>query len=89
MASPVALVPVCWPLSSLAETATSNHASAACYRASEHVGIEAVVISELKLGNIERHIFCAHFVERADQAAFEERPETVMAGLVPAIHVFN
>jgi hypothetical protein len=44
-------------------------------RRSENVRILPVVISELELGNIERHIFAAHFVERADHAALENRPE--------------
>ena len=29
----------------------------------------------MELGNIERHIFAAHFVERPDYAALEDRPE--------------
>lgn len=33
----------------------------------------AIVVAELKLRNIERHIFGAHFMERADHAAFEGR----------------
>ena len=42
---------------------------------SENVRVLPVIVSELELGNIERHIFAAHFVERADHAAFEYRPE--------------
>jgi len=44
-------------------------------RRSEDVLVLAIVIAELELGNIERHIFAAHFVERADHAALEDRPE--------------
>ena len=44
-------------------------------RCPENVHILPVVVTELELGNIERHIFAAHFVERADYAAFENRPE--------------
>jgi len=44
-------------------------------RRSKYVQIEAVVIAELKFSDIERHIFGAHFAERADHAAFEDRPE--------------
>jgi hypothetical protein len=40
MAQTTLIVSVRWPLSSLAETVTSDHASAACYRRAEHVGIE-------------------------------------------------
>jgi hypothetical protein len=42
---------------------------------SENVYIHAVIIAELELGNIERHIFSAHFVEGADDATLEDRPE--------------
>jgi hypothetical protein len=44
---------------------------------SEDVRVSPVVISELELGNIERHIFAAHFVERADNATLEDRPEAL------------
>jgi hypothetical protein len=69
--------PARWSLSFQAETSTSDHASAACYCRPEHVGIEAVVIAELEFGDVERHIFGAHFVERADNAALEDRPEAL------------
>jgi hypothetical protein len=42
---------------------------------SENVHVFPVVISELELRNIERHIFAAHFVERADYTALEDRPK--------------
>jgi hypothetical protein len=76
MAIPIAPFSFCWPLPPLAETVTSDHASAACYRRPEHVGIAAVVVPELKLGNVERHVFGAHLVKRADHTAFEDGPET-------------
>jgi hypothetical protein len=44
-------------------------------RCSKNVRVLPVVITELELGNIERHIFPAHFVERTDDAALEDRPE--------------
>jgi hypothetical protein len=44
-------------------------------RRSENVLVPPVIISELELGNIEKHIFPTHFVERADHAALENRPE--------------
>ena len=72
-ATPIA--PVRWPLSSLAETVTSDHASAACYRRSKHVGVVAVVVAELKFRDVQRHIFGAHLVERADHAALEDAPK--------------
>lgn len=49
---------------------------ASVYCCPEDVWIEAVVVSELKLRNVQRHIFGRHFVERADHASFEDRPET-------------
>jgi len=73
--SPVAPVLVCWPLSSLAETVTSDHASAACYRRLEHVGVHAIVVTELKLRDVQRQIFGAYFVERTDYTALEDAPE--------------
>jgi hypothetical protein len=64
-----------WPLSSLAETVTSDHASAACYRGTENIGIVAVVVAELKLRDVQRHIFGADFVEGADNATLQNRPK--------------
>jgi hypothetical protein len=46
-------------------------------RCSEHVGIEPVIISELKLRDVQRHVFGARFVERADDAALEDRPKAL------------
>ena len=76
-ANPMAtlIAPVCWPLSSLAETVTSDHASAACYRLPEHIGIATVIISELKFRDAQRHIFGAHLVESANHAALEDAPK--------------
>jgi hypothetical protein len=45
------------------------------YCCAENVGIEPIVVAELKLGNVQRHIFGAHLVECADYAALEDRPE--------------
>jgi hypothetical protein len=50
--------------------------SASPDRRSENVRVLSIVIAELEFGNIERHIFAAHFVERADYAALEDRPKT-------------
>ena len=49
--------------------------SASLDRRSENVRVLAIIIAELELCNIERHIFAAHFVECADHAALENRPE--------------
>src|ERR1700733_3475204 len=45
-------------------------------RRSENVGVLPVVVPELKLRDVERHIFLADFVERADHAAFEDDPKS-------------
>ena len=44
-------------------------------RLAEDVGVVAVVVAELELGDVERQIFGADFVECADNAALEDRPE--------------
>lgn len=77
MATPIAPLSVRWRRPSLAETDASDLVSAACYRRPEHVGVHAVIIAELKFRDVERHIFGAHLVERADYAALEDRPETL------------
>jgi hypothetical protein len=50
--------------------------SASAYRRFKNISIETVIIAELKLRNVERHVFSTHLVERADHAALEDRPET-------------
>ncbi len=57
-------------------------------RRSENVRIHTVIIAELKFRDIERHIFGAHLVERADHAAFEDRPESFnRVGMDRADHI--
>jgi hypothetical protein len=46
-------------------------------RRSENIRILTVIVSELELGDIQRHILAAHFVKRADHAALENRPEAL------------
>ena len=62
MATPVGLVR--WPRFRLAETDASDHASAACYRFFENISVHAVVVAELKLCDVQRHVFFAHLVKR-------------------------
>jgi len=50
-------------------------ASATCYSRAENVRVLPIVIPELKLGNVERHVLGADLVERANHAAFQDRPE--------------
>ncbi len=49
--------------------------SASQYSLPENIHVLQIIITELELGNIERHIFAAHFVECADHATLEDRPE--------------
>jgi hypothetical protein len=49
--------------------------SASTYCRAKNVRILAVIIADLKLRDIGRHIFGAHLVERADDTALEGRPE--------------
>jgi hypothetical protein len=44
---------------------------------SKDVRIAPVVVSELKLRDVQRHIFRTHLVERTDATTFEDRPETL------------
>src|ERR1700733_4229952 len=66
-----------WHRLRLTETDASDLVSAACYRLTENVSIGAVIISELKLSNVQWHIFAADLVEAADNAAFEDAPEAL------------
>jgi hypothetical protein len=51
--------------------------SASANRCAEDVRISAIVIPELKLGDVQRYIFDAYFMERADHAALEDGPEAL------------
>jgi hypothetical protein len=75
--APVAPVLSRWRRSSLAETVASDHVSAGCYRGSENVVIKAVVVSELKFRDVQRHVLAADLVERADDAALEDAPKAL------------
>src|SRR5262249_9021162 len=64
-------------------------ASAPSYGLSENVGVVAVIVAKLKFRDVQRHIFGAHLVERADDAALKERPKTFNRVRVnSANHVF-
>jgi hypothetical protein len=47
------------------------------HRLTEDVFVSPVVVSELKLGDVERQILGTDFVEFADHAALEDRPEAL------------
>lgn len=50
-------------------------ASAPRYGIAEDIRVLPVVVAPLKLGDVERQILAANVVERADDAALDERPE--------------
>src|SRR6266446_4455806 len=57
-------------------------------RRSEDVRVLAIIVAELELGNIERKILFADFVEGADATALNQRPETFnRVGVDRADHV--
>jgi hypothetical protein len=68
--------PVRWHRFRLAETDASDRASAACYRRTKNIFIVPIVVSVLKLSDVERHVFAADFVEGSHDAALKDRPET-------------
>jgi len=49
-----------------------------------------IVVAELELRDVERHVFLADLVERADHTALEDRPEALKLysepSAVPADH---
>ena len=56
-----------------------NAISASLNRRPEDVGVEAVVVAELKFRDVERQVLAADLVEAAHDAALQERPEAVNA----------
>jgi hypothetical protein len=50
---------------------------ASAYCRAEDIGIETIVVTELKFRNIQRHIFFADLVKGADHAALKDRPEAL------------
>src|SRR5579862_1243460 len=62
----------------LTETANASSdcdVSATRYSRTENVRVIPIVVSELKLGDVEWQIFAAHFVEAAHDAALQKRPK--------------
>jgi hypothetical protein len=57
-----------WHRFRLAETDASDHAPAACYRRLKHIRVAVVVVAELILREILRHIFGVHLVKRAERS---------------------
>src|SRR5271157_3892421 len=59
------------------EASASQRASAPCYGLAEDVLAVPVVVTPFKLGHVERQILRADVVERADDAALQQRPEAI------------
>jgi len=59
------------------QSGTSEMSLALGNNCAEDVRVGAVVIAELKLRDVKRKIFGADLVERANNAAFENRPKTL------------
>src|SRR6266851_8129738 len=72
-----------------AEVSASGIASASCYCCPENVGIVAIVVAELKLIQIQRQVFLAYVVIRADDSSLKKRPKILnVVGVNNAAHVF-
>src|SRR5205809_6605999 len=77
-----------WRRSRKAEAIASGHASAACYRDPENVGVLAVIMPELEFREVERQVATGDVVVGADDTALEQRPEGIEVGRVDhAAHV--
>ena len=62
---------------------------ASAYRRSEDVRVHAVIVAELELRDIQREVLFADFVESADHATLNQRPETFdSVGVDSADNVF-
>jgi hypothetical protein len=77
-----AVVLVRWRRSQIAETFASVRVSAPCYRFAENIGFIPIVKPELKFRQVQRQIFLAHVVIRADNSALQQRPEGINAASV-------
>jgi hypothetical protein len=78
--------PACWMHD--AEASASSDASASCYGLSEDVRVFAVIVTELKLIQVERQIFLTDIVVGADHATLEQRPKRFqIIGMYFAAHV--
>jgi hypothetical protein len=87
--SPMAETTENFPLGTLPENASAAASSASCYHRLEYIRILPVIVPELKLRQIQRQIFLAHLVIRANDAAFEQAPKRIqIRGMNIAAHIF-
>jgi hypothetical protein len=61
----------------LVGSAASQPVSASSYRLTENVFVVSVVVPPFEFGHVKRQVFGADVVERANDAAFQEKPEPV------------
>ena len=66
-----------WRETPSSEASASQRASAPCYGLAEDVLVVPMVVAPLKLSHVERQIFRADIVERADDTTLEDRPEAL------------
>jgi hypothetical protein len=59
----------------VAEASVHRDASASCYGRAKYVLVQPIVVPEFKLRHVERKIFLADLMERANYATLEDRPE--------------
>ena len=52
-----------------------NELSCALDSRSENVCVKAVIVAELKFGDVQRHVLGADPMERSDDTAFEDAPK--------------
>ena len=60
-------------------------------RRTKDICVIAIIIAELELGNIQRHVFLADLVEAPDDPALENRPEAfkiVFVWIAPTTYSF-
>jgi len=71
-----------------AEVPASKDASASCNNFSEHIGVLAVVETELELREVQWQIFLADVMVGSDHATLAQRPKAVdILGVNPASHI--
>lgn len=67
----------------------SSDASASCHGVAENVWILAIVVTELKFGQVERQVLFADVMISADDSALEQAPKVFQViGVDLTTHVF-
>jgi hypothetical protein len=84
MATLIPSDPSCWRETPSSKASASQRASAPCYGLAEDVLVVPMVVAPFEFRHLERQIFRAGVVERADDAALQQRPEAIDRADVPA-----